>query len=98
MKDLGHELGVAVRTGKLVLGYKNVVKLVLTGNPKLVIVSDTSPKKIKESILYYAQLAKIRCIKAKETALELGSHCGKPFPISTIAVLDSGDSDILNLK
>jgi large subunit ribosomal protein L30e len=96
MKDLGSELGVAMRTGKLVLGYRNVVDLLMKGSPKLVIVSDGSPSTVKESVLYYSQLAKVKCIKTKETALELGSNCGKPFPVSTIAVLDPGDSDILN--
>ncbi|MDD5111408.1 MAG: 50S ribosomal protein L30e [Candidatus Altiarchaeota archaeon] len=95
MNDLNHELGVAMKTGKLVLGYKNVSKLLLTGSPKLVIVSDSSPKKAKESMLYYSQMAGVKCIKAKETSLELGSHCGKPFPVSAIAVIDPGDSDIL---
>jgi len=95
MKDLKHELGVAMKTGKLVLGYKNVSKLLLSGRPKLVIVSDVCPGKIKESILYYSQLAGVQCIKARETSLELGSHCGKPFPASAIAILDPGDSDIL---
>jgi len=96
MKDLGSELGVAVRTGKLVLGYKKVLDLLMTASPKLVIVSDSSPATIKESVLYYSQLAKVKCVKAKQTALELGSNCGKPFPVSTIAVLDAGDSDLLN--
>ncbi|MBM3308808.1 MAG: 50S ribosomal protein L30e [Candidatus Altiarchaeales archaeon] len=95
MKDLSYELGVASRTGKLVLGFKNVVSQLLTGSPKLVIVSESSPKKVKEAILYYSQLAKVKCIKAKQTSLELGSNCGKPFPISAIAVLDAGDSDLL---
>ena len=28
----------------------------------------------------------------------LGAACGKPFPVSIIAILDGGKSDILNLK
>ena len=96
MKDLAYELGVAIKTGKLVLGYKNVVNLILNENPKLVIVSEKTPSKIKETLLYYTQLAKINCITSNQTSLELGANCGKPFPISTIAVLDAGDSDLLN--
>ena len=95
MKDLRYELGVASRTGKLVLGFRNVVSQLLSGNPKLVIVSDSSPKKLKETVIYYSQLAKVKCIKAKETSLDLGSSCGKPFPVAAIAVIDAGDSDLL---
>jgi len=95
MKDLRYELGVASRTGKLVLGFRNVVSQLLSGSPKLVIVSDSSPKKLKETVIYYSQLAKVKCIKAKETSLDLGSSCGKPFPVAAIAVIDAGDSDLL---
>ncbi|GIR27370.1 MAG: hypothetical protein CM15mP42_03200 [Methanobacteriota archaeon] len=28
----------------------------------------------------------------------LGAACGKPFPVSAIAILDGGKSDVLNLK
>jgi large subunit ribosomal protein L30e len=96
MKDLIHEIGIAARTGKLVLGFNKVVDLLLTGSPKMVIVSEGSPHEIKEAILYYCQLAGVKCVKAKETTLELGSTCGKPFPVSAIAVIDAGDSDLLN--
>lgn len=96
MKDLNYELGVAVKTGKVVLGYKNVAKLLYTGKPKLVIVSENTPKNIRESVIYYTQIANVKCLKTKSTSLELGSTCGKPFPVSTIAVIDAGDSDLLN--
>ena len=29
---------------------------------------------------------------------DLGALCGKPFPVSTIAVLDAGRSKLLSLK
>ena len=28
----------------------------------------------------------------------LGAACGKPFPISAVAILDGGKSDVLTLK
>ncbi|MFH1126309.1 MAG: 50S ribosomal protein L30e [Candidatus Altiarchaeota archaeon] len=96
MKDLGQELGTAMKTGKLALGYRSVTKLLLTGSPKLVIISESSSIKVKEAMLYYSQLAKVKCIKTRETSMELGSSCGKPFPVSVLAVLDAGDSDLLN--
>lgn len=98
MKDLGYELGIASKTGKLVLGYDNVLKLLQTGNPKLVILSDSTPDENRESILYYSKLGEVKCFTTKKTSIELGSDCGKPFPVSTLAVLDAGDSDILKLK
>lgn len=96
MKDLNYELGVAVKTGKLALGYNNVMSLLSKGNPKLVIISENSPRKIRESVSYYSQIAGVKCIKAKATSFEMGSACGKPFPVSTLAVMDAGDSDLLD--
>lgn len=96
MKDLNYELGVAVKTGKLVLGYNKVVDLLYTGKPKLVIMSETTPKAVRESVIYYSQIAGVKCLKTKMTSYELGSSCGKPFPVSSIAVIDAGDSDLLS--
>jgi large subunit ribosomal protein L30e len=97
MKDLKQKVGSAVKTGKLVLGSKNVIRLLLNGTAKLVILSDNCPKGTKERIIYYCKLSGVSCRIANVNGLELGAACRKPFNVSALAVLEQGDSKILDL-
>ncbi|MCI4339763.1 MAG: 50S ribosomal protein L30e, partial [Thermoplasmata archaeon] len=62
---------------------------------KLLIVSRTCPEK---SLTGERKYDKIPIYHYEGTALELGAACGKPFPISALAVLDPGSSAILTLE
>lgn len=98
MKQLKQKLGTAVKTGKLVFGSKNVIKLLLNGTSKLIILSGNCPQDVKERIVYYCKLADVPYhIAAKATGMEIGAACGKPFNISALAVIKEGDSTILDL-
>lgn len=96
MKDVRSDLGTVLKTGRVELGTKKVLSILLTGNPKLVLVSGNCPKEIKERVTYYARLANVPSSVVSESSIELGSVCGKPFPVSALAVMDVGDSDILS--
>jgi len=95
MKGLTERISSTVKTGKVVRGSKKVIYALLMGNPKLIILSENCAREIKDRIKYYSKLSDIPCKTVSETSLELGSICGRPFPISTLAVIDQGDSDIL---
>lgn len=96
MKDLKTKIGSVMKTGKVVLGSKSVIKTLLVGNPKLVILSKNCPEKEREQITYYAKISGTPLETAEETSIELGSICSKPFPISAIGILDEGESEILS--
>lgn len=95
MKDIRGDLGTVLKTGKISIGSESVVSALLTGNPKLVLISGNCSNDLKERAVYYSQLAKIPSHITKETSTELGSICGKPFPVSIVAVMDEGESSIL---
>ncbi|ODS39732.1 50S ribosomal protein L30e [Candidatus Altiarchaeales archaeon WOR_SM1_SCG] len=97
MKELKQKLGTAVKTGKLAIGSKNVIKLLLNGTSKMIILSVNCPKDLKEKIVYYCRLAEVPCHTAKSSGMEIGAACGKPFNISALAVIQEGDSTILDL-
>jgi len=97
MKNIKKELETAIKTGKVIFGSKKVVWTFLNGNPKLVLVSKNCPFKILDEIRYYAKIAKIPCITLNETSYELGSLCGKPFQISSLCIIDEGESSILDI-
>jgi large subunit ribosomal protein L30e len=95
MKDLRTKINNVVKTGKVVFGSKSVVKSLLVGNPRLIVLSRNCPEKEGTQIAYYAKLASVPVETAEESSIELGSVCSKPFPVSAIGVLDAGDSGIL---
>jgi len=98
MKDIKDSLVGAIRTGKIIIGSKETKNALLTGNLKLIILSKNCPEDIKGDMVYYSLLSKIPYKIVNENTKELGSICGKPFPVSVIGIVDVGDSDILDNK
>jgi len=95
VKDLRDDISSVMKTGKVVIGSNRVIKTLLIGNPKLIILSSNCPDSIREDIIYYSRLSKIPYSIIKDDSTELGSICGKPFPVSAIGIVDEGESDIL---
>ncbi|MFW5928307.1 MAG: 50S ribosomal protein L30e [Thermoplasmatota archaeon] len=92
--DINREIRVAVNTGNVSFGVKEAKDNVEEGNAELLIGADNCPEEevtgndYKDVPIYH--------FTGKNK--ELGSAAGKPFAISTLAVMDSGDSNILSLK
>ena len=95
--DLKDAISSVVKSGKIKIGFNSVRKSLLSGNLKLIIISSNCPQIKKEDIIYYSKLSKIDYCIVEEGGLELGSMCGKPFPVSAIGIVDEGDSDIFKV-
>jgi len=93
--DVKNQLKVAIESGKVCLGSNKTVDSLLNDNPKLVLAANNCPKKKYETLSYYCGLSKVPLVNLPQTSLELGSGLGRPHPISAVAVLDEGDSQIL---
>ena len=97
MVSLERELKVALKTGKIVFGSKEVLKLIGMGKGKLVIMASNCPEFIKEHIKYYAKLSGIPIYYAPYTSKELGEMCQRGHMVASLVVLDEGESEILKL-
>jgi len=95
MKDLKDDIGSVMKTGKVAIGSERAIKTLLIGNPMLIILSSNCPDNVREKIIYYSRLSKIPYNTIKDNSIELGSICGKPFPVSAIGIVNEGESDIL---
>ncbi|MEM3291296.1 MAG: 50S ribosomal protein L30e [Saccharolobus sp.] len=91
------ELKTLLKTGKIIFGAKKAIKYIKTGKIKMVIVASTLRGDLKEDILYYAKISNIPVYEYKGSGWDLGTLCGKPFMISTIGVLDEGESRIMEI-
>jgi len=76
----------AVKKGNVVLGYKESIKIIKSGNPKMVIIANNIPNNMKKEIEYNTKLSKIKLEVFDGSSKDLGVVCGKPFPIGTMLI------------
>lgn len=95
--DIINALQTSIRTGQVVFGSQRTLKLVLHGKAKLVVIAINAPPEIKRDLKYYAKLSNIPVVEIPSTNIELGTIAGKPYGISSMAIVDPGQSNILDL-
>ena len=95
--DIIRELQTAIRTGKVVLGYRRTLRELVNDRAKLVVVAKNAPSHIIEELKYYASLSQTPILVFEGSSRELGAACRKPFTVSALAVLDPGESNILHM-
>ncbi|MDE1825926.1 MAG: 50S ribosomal protein L30e [Candidatus Micrarchaeota archaeon] len=95
MADLVKDIRLAVDTGSVVIGTNEVMRAVNDDKAKLVIIAAKGKKQTVADILHTCSVASVKFIKFKEGSLELGTACGKPYSVNTVAVIEAGNSKIL---
>ncbi|HYA57829.1 MAG TPA: 50S ribosomal protein L30e [Thermoplasmata archaeon] len=93
--DLAHALKVALETGTVRLGLAETLDAAQSKKAKLLIVAKTCPN---PTLTKERAIGKIPIYHYDGSAVELGQACGRPFPVSAMAVLDPGSSAILTLE
>jgi large subunit ribosomal protein L30e len=94
--DLSKELKVAIKTGKVEVGYKVGLKNLGKKKAKLIVVSANTPTDLFSKIK--ATAGEIQVYKYPGSSWELGGLCGKPFRVTTITIIEPGESGILKLE
>ncbi len=97
VQELNRQIRMALETGDVILGANKTIRALKMGEPKLVIISMDCPEDIREDVEYYAELAEIPVFVYPGTSIELGDACGRPHVVATMAVLDDGESNLLNI-
>ena len=92
--DLNKALRLAIDTGDVHLGSKQSSRAVESESAKLIILASNCPK----GTVDFVKGGKIPVHSFSGNNSVLGAACGKPFPISVVAILDGGKSDVLTLK
>ena len=93
--DLNHALKVALETGKVRIGLDQTREAAASKKARLLIVARSCPD---EKLRAERAVGKIPVYHFEGSAVDLGQACGKPFPISAMAILDPGSSAILTLQ
>ncbi len=90
MIDVVRALKTAATTGDVRFGLAETKKSVKKGEAKMVVVSNNCPDKSVVSG------SSPKFLVFNGTNVELGNACGKPFPISALAIVSPGESNILS--
>ncbi|HUI38783.1 MAG TPA: 50S ribosomal protein L30e [Thermoplasmata archaeon] len=93
--DLAHALKVALQTGTVKIGVRESLASADAKKARIVIVARTCPER---RLTENPRIGKIPVYHYEGTAVELGAACGRPYPISALAILDPGSSAILSLE
>ncbi|MCX8175723.1 MAG: 50S ribosomal protein L30e [Candidatus Bathyarchaeota archaeon] len=95
--DISRALQVAVKTGKVTFGYNESLEALRTGKAKLIVVAKNLPVERSEKIFRYAEMLNIPVLKYDGSSIDLGVLCEKPYTVSTMAIREVGDSEILKI-
>ena len=92
--DINKALRSAIETGTVHVGARESCKAADAGTAKLVIISSNCP----EESANHLKDSKAPVHSFSGNNATLGAACGKPFPVSAVAILDGGKSNVLSLK
>ncbi len=95
LADLSNDVRLAVDTGKVSLGYREVIKAVNTNSAKVVVVAENGKKSVIDDINHICKIAGIKLVSFKGGSLELGTVCGKPYSVNSLAIIEEGNSKIV---
>ncbi|VVB51311.1 50S ribosomal protein L30e [uncultured archaeon] len=98
MKTLKEALGNLVRSGKILYGTRQTTEALLTGEPKLVVLSNNCPTEVQDTLAYYSRLAGIPLKTIQLSSRELGGLTVNPYPVSALAVLDAGGLNLAEVE
>ncbi len=94
-RELGQLLSKIVKSGKCILGLREVQKS-LRGS-KIVIYSTKIPQDKLKQLIEACKAANVPTLAFDGTSFELGNLCGKRFRVSALAVKAAGDVDLTPL-
>jgi len=76
----------AIKAKKVVIGYRNSIKFIKVNTPKLIVISNNLPESLRKEVEQNAKVGKMKLETFDGTSRELGTFCGKPFPVSALVI------------
>jgi len=76
----------AMKDKKLVIGFKETLRLLRKQQISTVVVASNAPENVKEEIENLANIAKIEFVTSEKNNIELGATCRKAFGVMTLSI------------
>lgn len=90
-----NDIRLAVDSGKVALGNREVVKAIRDNTARLVIAASKNKEMALQDIQHLSKVSSVPSLVFQGNPVELGAVCGKPYSISMLAIIEPGDSKIL---
>ena len=94
--DISRQLKLANTTGNLLFGQRQAIDACAKGDAKCIIVAANCPQDYLDNLA--AKHPEVVLHRTSMVNRELGVASGKPFSVSTITVVDAGESELLTLQ
>jgi len=94
--DFNKQLKNAITTGKMTFGQRQATDFCASGAAKMLIFAANCPRDYIDGLL--SEHPDVPMHQTELVNRELGAACAKPFAVSTICVLDEGNSELLTLQ
>jgi len=93
ISPLEKEIRLLIDSGKVEFGTRKGISSVLLGKAKGLIFASNIRRETSDDLNYYSSMnRKMATLPFSGTSMELGKLCGKPFPISIIAIFEFGET------
>lgn len=93
--DFRKELKIIQTTGKMVLGFRRSLKSIFQKRAKMILVSNNCPEHFLIDLMSAAKAFNIPILKTDFSSNDFGVLLNKPFSISVLAIINEGESSIL---
>ena len=93
--DISRQLKLAHTTGSLLFGQRQALNACAKGEAKCIILAANCPQDYVDNLA--AKHPEVTMHRTLMVNRDLGVASGKPFSVSTITVVNAGDSDLLTL-
>lgn len=84
--SVSDEIQSAIKSGNAVIGYRESIKSLKAKNVKVVIAANNIPESMGAEIKHNSKTAGVRLEIFDGGSKDLGTACGKPFPVAVMAV------------
>ncbi len=75
-----------VKQDKILLGYKSVIKSLKSSRPEIIVYANNLPEDRKKIVEHNAKISNVEIKEYPNDSVNLGLVCGKPFPVSVLAI------------
>ena len=94
--DIARQLKQGINTGSIVFGQRQTYSHCAKGLAKMVLVAANCPEEYVNK--FRTSHPQVPIHQVKLVNRQLGDACGMAFPISSLCILDPGQSDLLQLE
>jgi len=109
LSDVNRELQKILKTGKVVIGSKETIKVFMKKEGQIIIHASNCPEKIKKVFetagtgtdtntnTEIGENGEIIVYEYPANSRELGLVFGRPYPVASLCITDTGDSEIFRI-